>query len=206
MKIKYLLICLALLLPACVQAQMETQQIVTAQDQGAPGPKKNVFYLHQDMGIGTWWQDSKIAQKLQLTDNQITQLNQIFTQHRINLHSSVQEEQKANQALENLLATEQPDDEQVNAQVDQVLAARNKLQREFTTMNVDFRKVFTLDQWKQLKAIHQEHMRTFVRKVPGAGGKTVIVPSGPGDMPGPMTVPDTPGPMALPAPSPDGEN
>lgn len=199
MRIKYLLIFLALLLPACVQAQMETQQIVTAQGPGEPGPKKNVFYLHQEMGIGTWWQDSQIAQKLQLTDNQITQLNQIFTQHRVNLHSTVQEEQKANQALENLLATEQPDDDQVNAQVDQVLAARNKLQREFTTMNVDFRKVLTLDQWEQLKAIHQEHMRTFVRKVPGPGAKTLIMPPGPGDMPAPMMMPPPP-------PPPDGEN
>lgn len=199
MRIKYLLIFLALFLPACLQAQMETQQIVIAPGPGAPGPKKDVFYLHQEMGIGTWWQDSQVAQKLQLTDNQISQLNQIFTQHRVNLHSSVQEEQKANQALENLLATEQPDDEQVNAQVDQVLAARNKLQREFTTMNVDFRKVLTLDQWKQLKAIHQEHMKTFIKKVPGPGAKTVIVPPEPGDnMPGPMILP--------PPPSSDGEN
>jgi Spy/CpxP family protein refolding chaperone len=196
MRIKYLLAFLALFLPACVQAQMETQQIVTAPGPGAPGPKKDVFYLHQEMGIGTWWQDSQIAQKLQLTDNQITQLNQIFTQHRLNLHSSVQEEQKANRALENLLAAEQPDDDQVNAQVDQVLAARNKLQREFTTMNVDFRKVLTLEQWKQLKAIHEEHMKTFIKKVSGSSGKTVIVPAGPGD----------PGPMLLPAPPPDGEN
>ena len=195
MRIKYLLTFFALLLPACMQAQMETQQIVTAP--GAPGPKKNVFYLHQEMGIGTWWQDSKVAQKLQLTDNQIMQLNQIFTQHRLNLHSSVQEEQKANQALENLLATEQPDDEQVNAQVEQVLAARNKLQREFTTMNVDFRKVLTLDQWKELKAMHQEHMRTFIRKG-GPGSKVLAVPDGPGDMPGPM--------MPPPPPPPDGEN
>ncbi len=197
MRTKHLLIFLALFLPACVQAQMETQQIITAPGPGAPGPKKNVFYLHQEMGIGTWWQDSKIAQKLQLTDNQITQLNQIFTQHRVNLHSSVQEEQKANQALENLLATEQPDDDQVNAQVDQVLAARNKLQREFTTMNVDFRKVLTLDQWKQLKAIHQEHMSTFIKKDLGPGGKTVIMPRSPGDMPGPIMPPPPP---------PDGEN
>jgi Spy/CpxP family protein refolding chaperone len=196
MKIKHLLMLVALLLPLSTQAQMGTQQIIT-QGPGAPGAKKNVFYLHQEMGVGTWWQDSQIAQKLQLTDNQITQLNQIFTQHRVNLQSGVQEEQKANQALEGLLATEQPDDEQVNAQVDQVLAARNKLQREFTTMNVDFRKVLTLDQWKQLKAIHQEHMRTMVKKFPGPGAKTVILPPGPGDMPGATT---------FPAPPPDGDN
>jgi hypothetical protein len=36
-----------------------------------PGPKKDVFYLHQEIGMGRWWQDSEVAQKLQLTDNQI---------------------------------------------------------------------------------------------------------------------------------------
>jgi hypothetical protein len=64
-------------------------------------------------------------------------------------------------------------------------------------MNVDFRKVLTLDQWKQLKAIHQEHMNTFIKKVPGSRGKTLIVPPAPGDMPGPMM---------LPPPPPAGEN
>ena len=195
MRIKHLLIVLAMLLPVCLQGQMVTQQVVTGQGSSS-GPKKDVFYLHQEMGIGTWWQDSQIAQKLQLTDNQITQLNQIFTQHRLNLQSGVQDEQKANQALENLLATEQPDDDLVNAQVDQVLSARNKLQREFTTMNVDFRKVLSLDQWKQLRAIHQEHMKTFIKKVPGPGAKTVILPYGPATMPGPMSIPAPP----------DGEN
>ncbi|HVO64161.1 MAG TPA: Spy/CpxP family protein refolding chaperone [Terriglobales bacterium] len=197
MNSKHLIIVLSLFLPIGLQAQMSTQQVFVAQGPGTPGPKKNVFYLHQEMGVGTWWQDSQIAHKLQLTDNQITQLNQIFTQHRLNLHSGVQEEQKANQALENLLATEQPDDEQVNAQVDQVLAARNKLQREFTTMNVDFRKVLTLEQWNQLKSIHQEKMKTMIKTLPGPGGKTVIMAPGPDTMPGPMM---------LPAPPPDGEN
>ena len=195
MRIKYLLVVLSLL-PASVQAQTVTQQVVTAPGHGAPGPKKNVFYFRQEMG--SWWQDSQIAQKLQLTDNQITQLTQIVTQHRVVLQSGVQEEQKANQALENLLATEQPEDDLVNAQVDQVLAARNKLQREFTTMNVDFRKVLTLEQWKQLKAIHQENMNTFMnKKVPGPGAKVITVPPVPGDMPGPL--------MLSPPPH-DGEN
>jgi len=180
-----------LLVPVCMQAQNVSTK--------APGPgtKKDVFFYRQVMG--RWWDDSEVAQKLQLTDNQIAQLNQIFTQHRLNLHGDLQEEQKANQALENMLATEQPDDEQVNAQVDQVLGARNKLQREFTTMNVDFRKVLTLDQWKQLKSISQRQVKTFKTfpgKGPEAGSKTVIIERGPDGGPGPMLLP----------PPPDGEN
>jgi Spy/CpxP family protein refolding chaperone len=191
MRTKLLIVVVAMFLPLWMQAQN-----VTAGTPG-PGPKKDVIFYRQVMG--RWWEESDVAQKLQLTDNQIAQLNQIFTQHRLNLHGDLQEEQKANQTLESLLATEQPDEDQVNAQVDQVLSARNKLQREFTTMNVDFRKVLNLDQWKQLKAISQQHVKTF-KNFPGpgsgAGPKTLIIQPG-----GPDT---TPGPMLLPPP-PDGE-
>ncbi len=186
MKSENLMMVLALLLPLWAQGQN-----VTTAGPG-PGGKKDVLYLHQEVAMGRWWQDSEVAQKLQLTDNQITQLNQIFTQHRLNLHSDLLEEQKANQSLEALLATEQLDDDQVNAQVDQVLSARNNLQREFTTMNVDFRKVLTLEQWKQLRAMRQQKVKTFFKTVPGSGPgpKTLIIrPGGPDSDSGPMMLP-----------------
>ncbi len=197
MRTKPLMFLLILLLSWCAQGQMIEQTQVSGQipDSGG-GPKKNVVFYHAEMG--RWWQDSAVAQKLQLTDNQISQLNQIFTQHRLNLNGDLQEEQKANQALEALLATENPDDDQVNTQVDQVLSARNKLQREFTTMNVDFRKVLTLDQWKQLKAINQERAKAMLKKMPpplpgGPGGKTVIIqPGDPATGPGPIPFPAIP--------------
>lgn len=197
MKTRNLLALLTLFLPLCLQGQTTSQQIVTAPAPG-PGSKKDVFYLRQDMTMGRWWEDSEMAQKLQLTDNQVSQLNQIFTQHRLNLHGDLQDEQKANQALDSLLATEQPDEDQVNAQVDQVLTARNKLQREFTTMNVDFRKVLTLEQWKQLKALHQEKMRTMIKTFPGPGQPKgfIVHPHGPDG---------GPGPMLPPLPPPDGD-
>ena len=55
--------------------------------------------------------------------------------------------------LQTLLDADQPNEGQVSSQVDQVLAARGKLEREFTTMNLDLRKVLSLDQWRQLKAV-----------------------------------------------------
>ncbi len=39
------------------------------------------------------------------------------------------------------------------SQVDLVLVARGKLEREYTFMNLDLRKVLSLDQWRQLKSI-----------------------------------------------------
>jgi hypothetical protein len=68
--------------------------------------------------------------------------------------------------------------------VDQVLAARGKLEREYTLMNLDLRKVLALDQWRQLKSIRGQNGgfgdKIFFRKVlpPGAGPSTVPLPPG----------------------------
>ena len=45
----------------------------------------------------------------------------------------------------------------MGSQVDQVLAARGKLEREYTMMNLDLRKVLSVEQWRQLKAIREQH-------------------------------------------------
>jgi hypothetical protein len=61
--------------------------------------------------------------------------------------------EKQDLKLQNLLDADQPDEAQVNAQVDHVLAARGKLEREFTAMNLDLRKQLSLEQWRQLKTV-----------------------------------------------------
>ena len=80
--------------------------------------------------------------------------------------------EKQDLKLQTLLDADVPNEGQVEAQVDQVLAARGKLEREFTLMNLDLRKVLSLDQWRQLKSIRGQGMgiagggdRVFFRKV-----------------------------------------
>jgi len=114
-----------------------------------PGPQKMV--IRREMG--KWWQNSEVAKKLQLNDGQITQLNQIFYEHRLKLIDYEAEMQKQDLKLQTMLDADQPDEGQVGGQVDQLLAARGKLEREFTFMNLDLRKVLSLDQWRQLKSI-----------------------------------------------------
>lgn len=111
----------------------------------------NIFFGRE---MGKWWQDSEVAKKLQLSDGQISQLDQVFYQHRLKLIDYSAEMEKADLKLDNLLDAASPDEAQVNSQVDAVLAARSKLEREFTGMNVDVRRVLSLEQWKQLKTIH----------------------------------------------------
>lgn len=184
--------CLALVLVA-LTAQFPARAQVTTANPGAPVSAvatqggRTIIYRRE---MGKWWQDSEVAKKLQLTDGQISQLDQIFYQHRLKLIDDSAEMEKEDLKLQNLLDADTPDEGQVNSQVDDVLAARGKLEREFTSMNLDTRKVLSLQQWRQLKSIRGDMdmpgNRVFFHKVlpPGAP-----VPPPPDDLPLPPPPP-----------------
>ena len=143
--------------------------------------------IRRDMG--KWWQDSELAKKLGLSENQIAQLNNIFYNHRLKLIDDGAEMEKADLKLQNLLDEDIPNEGQVSTQVDQVLAARGSLEREYTMMNLDLRKVLTVEQWRQLKTIRNEHGPEgnvfFYKKLqPGPGGPEAV-PLPPMPPPGP---------------------
>src|SRR5690242_2803282 len=67
----------------------------------APGPGKQVMiYRHE---LGAWWKDSKVAEKLGLSDNQIRQLEDAFYQHRLKLVDFGAEMEKADMKLQQML-------------------------------------------------------------------------------------------------------
>lgn len=133
--------------------------------------------------MGKWWRDSDISKKLQLSEGQITQLDQIFYDHRLKLIDDGAEMEKQDLKLQSLLDADQPDEGQIGSQVDLVLAARGKLEREYTFMNLDLRKVLSLDQWRQLKSIRAEHdpgnVIYFHKKLDGPGAGLMQLPPPP---------------------------
>jgi len=106
--------------------------------------------------MGEWWKNSEIAKKLQLTDAQVSKLNQIFYDHRLKLIDYRAAMEKEDLRLQNLLDQDSPDEKQVSAQVDGTLAARSNLEREFTMMNLDLRRVLSVAQWRQLKSMQEQ--------------------------------------------------
>jgi Spy/CpxP family protein refolding chaperone len=128
--------------------------------------------------LGKWWQNSDVAKKLQISDGQIGQLDQTFYDHKVKLIDFGADMEKQDLKLQKLLDADVPNEGQVEAQVNQVLEARGKLEREFTMMNLDLRKVLSLDQWRQLKSIQGQGVagiagggdRIFFRKVLPPGG------------------------------------
>ena len=141
---------------------------------GVPG--KQMMFRHE---LGAWWKNSKVVEKLQLSDYQVKQLEEVFYQHRLKLIDFGAEMEKADMKLRQMLNADTVDESQVNTQVDQVLAARGKMEREFTMLTLNFRKILTPDQWKQLQAIRGEDRMFFHRAVPPGGGPMTLPPGGP---------------------------
>jgi Spy/CpxP family protein refolding chaperone len=159
---------------------------VLAQSPPAPAPLQNQVFVRQSGGkvmirseMGKWWKDSNVAKKLQLTDGQIAQLDQTFYDHKMKLVDYSAEMEKEDLKLQNLLDADVPNEGQVGTQVDQVLTARGKLEREYTMMNLDLRKVLSVEQWRQLKSIREERapveQHFFYKKLPPGA-----LPPGPG--------------------------
>jgi Spy/CpxP family protein refolding chaperone len=164
-----------------------------AQEAGKTIVRDQKFHVVYRGELGKWWQNADIAKKLQLNEGQITQLDQIFYDHKLKLIDFGADMEKQDLKLQTLLDADVPNEGQVETQVDQVLSARGKLEREYTMMNLDLRKVLSLEQWRQLKSIRGDGGalgdRIFFHKaLPGPGG------------PGPMTAPLPPGVPALPPP------
>lgn len=166
---------------------------------GMPHPPKGAHGMMVRREMGKWWQNPDIVSKLQLTDAQVTQLNQVFYNHKLKLIDYGAEMEKADLKLQTLLDADQPDESQVSAQVDQVLAARGQLEREFTMMNLNLRKQLSLDQWRQLKTLRGDagpgdHFMFFQKQLgpggPGPGGDVIyfhkkVGPGGAEELPPP---------------------
>jgi Spy/CpxP family protein refolding chaperone len=184
MRTRFLAALVLLLSPLCMLSQSRpavsgpSTSITTSTRGGV------VYHTEYRGELGKWWQNSEIAKKLQLSDGQIGQLDQTFYDHKVKLIDYGAEMEKQDLKLQSLLDADVPNEGQVEAQVDQVLAARGKLEREYTLMNLDLRKVLSLDQWRQLKSIRGQNGgfgdKIFFRKVlpPGAGPSTMPLPPG----------------------------
>lgn len=129
--------------------------------------------------LGKWWKNSEVVQELQLSDAQVAQLEQAFLDHRlrlIDLRAAVEREEIR---LQPLIEADQLDLAKVSAQLDVVLAARGKLEKENTMMMLSLRKVLSVDQWRNLQTLHYRHGKSKAEEYrrfgemppPGAGPK-----------------------------------
>lgn len=180
----------------CWLALVAASAAAFAQEPPAPDPAGPGGKPHHMMGerpMGAWWKNSDVASKLKLTDQQVQQLENTFYQHRLKLVDLRANIEKQDLAMQQLLDAPTPNDSAIMAQVDQRSAARNQLDREFTQMTLDFRKILTPDQWKQLRTLMPRPgpgmMKRFGHEHGGPGAQGPGGPGSPGGADGPPPPP-----------------
>ncbi len=109
-------------------------------------------------GMGAWWKNSDIAKELNLTDAQRQQLEKTFLDYRMKLVDLNADVERQELKLEPLLDADSLDENAISSQLDQVIAARGRLEKSNAMMGVSMRKVLTQVQWKKLQSMHRERM------------------------------------------------
>lgn len=133
-----------------------------------PGPMARTFH---DSHFGRWWNDPRIAQQLNLTDDQKHKMDDIFQQHRLNLIDLNADLEKQEVLMQPMISADQPNETEVLAQIDKVAQARANLEKANARMLFDIRKTLTAEQWQKLRAMREEHREgRMMRERRGAGG------------------------------------
>jgi Spy/CpxP family protein refolding chaperone len=102
---------------------------------------------------GKWWKDSDLMKKLGVSDDQVTKIEKIFQDHRLQLIDLHADLEKQEAILEPLVEADQPQESQVVTQIDKVAQARANLEKSDAMMLLAIRRVLTVDQWKKLRDI-----------------------------------------------------
>lgn len=114
--------------------------------------------LGQHGAEGRWWNNPKVADRLKLTDDQRTEMDQILLDHRKDLIDRRATVEKAELDLEPLVAADQPNESQILTQIDKVAQARAELEKANARFLLAIRAKLSPDQWKELKAWRSERM------------------------------------------------
>ena len=101
-------------------------------------------------GPGKWWKDSALMKKIGVSDEQVTKIEKIFLDHRLQLIDLHADLEKQEAILEPLVEADQPEEAKVVAQIDKVAQARANLEKSDALMLLAIRRVLTVDQWKKL--------------------------------------------------------
>lgn len=107
----------------------------------------------EGMPMGKWWKNAEIVKELQLSDDQLQRLEKTFQDsrlHLIDLHAALQKQEAQ---LEPLIESDNPDESQVDAQIDRIASARAELEKTHTRMLLDVRRVLSAEQWKKLQTM-----------------------------------------------------
>ena len=128
---------------------------------GGPGFGMHRPPMERALGLdgGRWWNDQTLIDKLKLTEDQRTAMDQILLDHRKDLVDKRGTLEKAELDLEPMMQDDQPNESQVLGQIDKVAQARAELEKANARFLLAIRAKLSPDQWKELKAARAERMQ-----------------------------------------------
>ncbi len=112
--------------------------------------------IAQDVPSGKWWYNKKVVKNLNLTSNEVRQLDGLYEDsHRklIDLKSAVKREQFE---LDTLLGKEPVDDAKVRKQFKRLETARTDLANERLGFVIRVREIIGADRFQQLKTSYKD--------------------------------------------------
>jgi len=112
---------------------------------------------------GRWWKDQDIQQQAGLSQAQVDQVKAIYGGHRQRMADLRAEMSKRQMELEDLLEAKAVDKAALGKKIDEVVAARAKLDRERMATMAEVRGVLSADQYGKLRSLQ--------RQAKGGGGK-----------------------------------
>lgn len=178
--------------------------IAGAQGFGGPGPGQGRMmnrppleraFGPMEMGNRAWWNNQAAIDRLKLTDDQRKAMDSILLQHREKLIDLRATLQKAELAMQPLMAADTPNDAAITAQIDKVVQARAELERANARFLLAIRDKLTADQWKEIQSLQRQradrwqerpHMQGpgFRRQPPNGQGPNGQAPPPPPNAPG----------------------
>lgn len=132
-----------------------------APGQRGPGPMGSGPMARPD--LGKWWKNSEIARELGLTEQQISQIEATFYDQRLKLIDLNADVQRNEARLQPLMEADAVDEAKISAHLDQLLAARSRLEKANMMMMISIRKVLSVEQWRKLEGIRERRERPMMR-------------------------------------------
>jgi len=105
-----------------------------------------------ERGMGRWWKNPQMVEKLGVTADQQKKMDDIFQQHRLKLIDVTAAVEREEVTLQPMMEADQPDEAKIVAQIDKVAQARAELEKANARMLLGIRRILTPDQWKKLQA------------------------------------------------------
>ncbi len=108
-----------------------------------------------DLPQGKWWKHPRVAAEINLTSDQVREIDAIFAHARPKLVDRKAELEKRGGDLQDAIDSN-ADRREIAARVEATEAARTELQKTRILMLLDMKQVLRPEQWERLQRLRQE--------------------------------------------------